>query len=154
APGNAEQDGGQGGPGHLLGSSAGLQEPDAHAQSRRALLHDLLQHEGRADRSRPAARRQERILQRQHRECLADAARRRGIGRCRQGKGRQIPDSSPKFGLMFRAYAPTKALFTRTWGAAGRREGRGAVSEEKPVTEWDAGAYNRVSALQQRLAEK
>ena len=51
----------------------------------------------RADRARPAARRARRLVQRQHRQRLADAARGRRAARRRQGRGRQVPD--PAAGL-------------------------------------------------------
>ena len=50
-----DQDERQGRPGHLLGPAARLEEPDADAQPRRALLHGVLQHQGRPGRARPAA---------------------------------------------------------------------------------------------------
>ncbi len=94
AAGDARQDERQGEPGHLLGSPARLDEPDADAQPRRALLHGVLQHQGRADRARPPAGRRQRIVQRQHCHDLADAARGRRPARLRQGRWCKVSDPS------------------------------------------------------------
>ena len=88
----------------LLGPAARLAQPDADAESRHALLHGVLQHQGRrADRDRYPAGERRRLAQRQHRQHLADAAGGRGAARRRQGQGRQIPDAAAR---LFRTKFP------------------------------------------------
>ena len=113
AAGNAQQDRRQGQPGRLLGSPARLAQPDAHAQSRRDLLHGVHQHEGRRPDRRRGAACERRLAQRQHRHRLADAARGCGALGRRQGRGRQVPD--PAAGLsgtgsrgLYRRCSPTR----------------------------------------------
>ena len=80
------------------GASARLAKPDADAQSRRALLHGVLQHQGAGPiviEMPPADG--DGSLNAQHRHCLADAAGGRRPARRRQGRGRQVPD--PAAGL-------------------------------------------------------
>ena len=82
----------------LLVAAGRLEEPDADAEPGLDLPHGLLQHEGRGPGGdRGPAGGQHRLACRQHRQCLADAARGcRPAGRG-QGQGRQVRD--PAAGL-------------------------------------------------------
>ena len=78
-------------------ASAGLEEPDAHAKSRRHLSQAVLQHEGRrTDGDGDSAGRRRRLDHRQHRRWLAGCAGGCRPCRRRQGHRRKIPDPAAR----------------------------------------------------------
>ena len=85
-------------PGRLLVAPAGLEEPDAHAESRCDLSDAIVRHEGGwADGDGDSAGRPRRLDYRQHRRWLADGAGGCRPGGRRQGRGREISHLPPGY---------------------------------------------------------
>jgi hypothetical protein len=92
-------------------ASAGLEKPDAHAQSRRDLPHALLQHQGCRAHGAGDSARGRRCDQRHHHGRLAGATGGCRSGRRRQRQGREIPD--PAAGLTRTRYRTATSLSRR-----------------------------------------